>query len=285
MMVRLAVKNILTLQLLFAALSLTYPSNTQAGIVGIPTDGLVGQWLFAGNANDSSGNDYNGTVYGASLTTDRFGTPNSAYFFDGTGDTYIDVGDVPAFNFGFGDFTLSAWVFTQADGRYLISKYTAPSPGFDPDPLNPRTRGYGLSTEPQGAYAYLSEAQAVSGPPNLNDGQWHFIAATFSRLSDLTLYVDGSVIASGSIAAAAVLDQTNSDSLLFGKLSPGSFYGPQAFYGSIDDIRIYNRALSDAEVSALYSVAPAIPETSTYVCGLLMVCITIAHRALKRRES
>lgn len=153
--------------LLSALLLITTPFPMHAGIVGIPTDGLVGQWLFDGNADDSSGNGYNGTVYGATLTTNRFGAANSAYYFDGTGTTYIDIGNVAAFNFGFGDFTLSAWVITQADGRYLISKYAAPSPGFDPDPLNPRTRGYALGTEPSGAYAYLSEAPAVSGPPNL----------------------------------------------------------------------------------------------------------------------
>ena len=258
--------------------------NIQGGIVGIPTNGLVGQWLFEGNANDSSGNGYNGTVYGASLTTDRFGSLNSAYFFDGTGNTYIDIGNLPAFNFGFGDFTLSAWVFTQADGRYLISKYTAPSPGFDPDPLNPRTRGYGLSTEAPGAYAFLSEAPAVLGPPNLNDGRWHFIAATYSRSSYLGVHVDGALVATGNIAAASILDQNNSESLLFGKLSSGSFYGPQAFYGSIDDIRIYNRALSAEEVATLYSFTPTVPEPSTYMWGLLVVCIAALHCSLKRRK-
>ena len=45
-------------------------------------DGLVAYYPFNGNANDESGNGYNGTVYGATLTYDRFGNPNSAYSFN-----------------------------------------------------------------------------------------------------------------------------------------------------------------------------------------------------------
>ena len=50
----------------------------------IPSDGLVAWWLFTGNASDSSGNGNNGTVNGATLTTDRFGNSNRAYSFNGT---------------------------------------------------------------------------------------------------------------------------------------------------------------------------------------------------------
>ena len=52
----------------------------------VPTNGLVGYWPFNGNANDESGNGNNGTVNGATLTTDRFGNSNSAYSFDGIND-------------------------------------------------------------------------------------------------------------------------------------------------------------------------------------------------------
>tara|TARA_B100000767_G_scaffold81987_1_gene78931 strand:- start:946 stop:1185 length:240 start_codon:yes stop_codon:yes gene_type:complete len=52
----------------------------------IPTNGLVGYWPFSGNANDSSGNNLNGTVNGAVLTEDRFGNSSSAFNFDGIDD-------------------------------------------------------------------------------------------------------------------------------------------------------------------------------------------------------
>jgi hypothetical protein len=55
----------------------------------VPTNGLVGWWPFNGNANDESGNGNNGTVNGATLTTDRNGVANSAYSFDGINDLII----------------------------------------------------------------------------------------------------------------------------------------------------------------------------------------------------
>ena len=53
-------------------------------------DSLITYYPFTGNANDSSGNNNNGVVYGATLTEDRFGNGNSAYSFDGI-DDYIEV--------------------------------------------------------------------------------------------------------------------------------------------------------------------------------------------------
>ena len=56
----------------------------------VSTSGLVGYWPFNGNANDASGNNLNGIVYGATLTADRFGNPNSAYSFNGSSN-YIEI--------------------------------------------------------------------------------------------------------------------------------------------------------------------------------------------------
>ncbi len=65
-----------------AALACNVSSMAQNIPSYIPTDGLVGWWPFNGNANDESGNGNDGTVIGATLTTDRFGNTNSAYFFN-----------------------------------------------------------------------------------------------------------------------------------------------------------------------------------------------------------
>ena len=75
----------------------------------VPTNGLVGYWPFNGNANDESGNNNNGTVSGATLTTDRFGNANKAYSFDGTND-YISVLDNNSLDLT-NQLTLSAWFF------------------------------------------------------------------------------------------------------------------------------------------------------------------------------
>ncbi|MFM7638013.1 MAG: hypothetical protein ACKO6A_08165 [Bacteroidota bacterium] len=64
----------------------------------VPTNGLVGWWPFNGNANDESGNGNNGTVNGATLTSDRFGVVHKAYDFDGISSD-INCGNLPNANF------------------------------------------------------------------------------------------------------------------------------------------------------------------------------------------
>ena len=71
-------------------------------------DGLVAYYPLSGNANDASGHGHNGTVQGANPTTDRFGNPNSAYYFDGIND-YITVPDDGSFNVG-NYLTISLWI-------------------------------------------------------------------------------------------------------------------------------------------------------------------------------
>jgi len=221
-------------------------------------NGLVAYYPFNGNANDAGSNFYNGSVYGAKLITDRNGILKGAYSFNGSGD-YIDLGNRTGFNFGYGDFTLSSWVkpvSNPPDNQgYFISKYAAPSPGYDPNPSNPRTFGYGIAVGTDNlSYAYLSESQAVYGYSTLNDGRWHHVVADYNRSNNLNVYVDGNRIASGSISAASILNQSNSLPLILGKLSEGSYWGPQYYCGCIDDVRIYNRALSSNEVAQLYAL-------------------------------
>ena len=74
----------------------------------IPTNGLVGWWPFNGNANDESGNGNNGTVTGATLTTDRFGVANKAYSFNGVTNN-INIPNSNCGAFGQSSFTCSVW--------------------------------------------------------------------------------------------------------------------------------------------------------------------------------
>ena len=75
----------------------------------VPTNGLVGWWPFNGNANDESGNGYNGTVYGAILTTNRVNNSNSAYNYDGIND-YIQTSLPYTVFLNKKTLTISAWV-------------------------------------------------------------------------------------------------------------------------------------------------------------------------------
>ena len=71
----------------------------------VPTDGLVAYYPFSGNANDESGNGYDGAVNGATVSTDRFGKSNQSYFFKG--ESNITIPDSPALNIY--PLTISLW--------------------------------------------------------------------------------------------------------------------------------------------------------------------------------
>jgi hypothetical protein len=76
--------------------------------------GLVAYYPFNGNANDASGNNINGSVINAALTTDRFNSPNSAYLFNGT-NSYIQLPFSPLYDFGAkGSFSISVWVSPES---------------------------------------------------------------------------------------------------------------------------------------------------------------------------
>jgi hypothetical protein len=90
----------------------------------VPTNGLVGYWPFSGSANDLSSNANNGTNNGATLTTDRFGNPNSAYSFNGTSN-YIEIPHSSSLNFGTQNFTISVWAKPsqfQSNSQFIICK-------------------------------------------------------------------------------------------------------------------------------------------------------------------
>ena len=95
----------------------------------VPSNGLVGWWPFTGNANDLSGNGNNGTVNGATLTSDRFGNTSQAYNFDGNDN--IDIGTLFLGSVN-QSFTVSAWFYTNnlpSGYGYLISDYSSNSGG------------------------------------------------------------------------------------------------------------------------------------------------------------
>src|SRR5688572_17913692 len=78
-------------------------------IAQIPTVGLIGYWPFNGNANDSTGNGYNGVVTGAISTTDRFGNSNAAYEF-GDSLKFITINDAAPLRLSNTDYTISFWI-------------------------------------------------------------------------------------------------------------------------------------------------------------------------------
>jgi hypothetical protein len=100
--------------LLFTALAIiSFAGSNVAQVPNyVPSNGLVGWWPFNGNANDESGNGNNGTTTNATITSDRNGSLNSAYTFNGTSN-FIEIPDSPTLRLNNTDFTISFWVNTS----------------------------------------------------------------------------------------------------------------------------------------------------------------------------
>jgi hypothetical protein len=230
--------------------------NQLAG--GVPAtlnSGLVAYFPFSGNAADSSGNLNNGTVYGAALTSDRFGKNNSAYDFNGA--QYIS-GNASLFPSGNNPRSISIWYnarnLSEVGFSKLLFGYGGGNCGssflivFENTDIGP---GYIGKYEVQG---HCLSFRNYTSYPNVANNQWHNIVVKYDG-KVLTFYNDGNLV----FTSPAVSMNTNVSSKIFNigthpTINGSSVYVDnlsKKFIGKIDDIRIYNRAITDAEISYL----------------------------------
>lgn len=216
---------------------------------GTLTNGLVAYYPFCGNANDASGNNNNGTVNGASLTTDRFGNSNSAYNFNGTSN-YIDLGINSAINSILGDFSISYWIKPESSGGCVLSSCsTSNVNGWR---IISRLGG-GNSTAILGAvsteFLVTPTWQASVTPGNvINNSQWNHVL--FTRNGTATkIYCNGLLVYTGTFSSANINNPANTITKIGCNFATGL---GEFITGKIDDFAIYNRALSPDEVSSLY---------------------------------
>ncbi len=217
--------------------------------------GLKAYYPFDGNANDASGNNNNPSFNNAILTADRFGNPNSAYHFNGV-NTYIRIPNSPSLNFG-NQITLSVWVrptgfyYNICHASSILLKGTADYyPGnyalrFD-DALY--TNSNGCSGEPLKDSLHLNfrGTGTVQNPytPYINKNQWYSLIYTNDGTT-AKLYVDCELKYSIKFKESF----SNYDDLLFGKTNDPMF--PFWLNADVDDVRIYDRALTENEIAAL----------------------------------
>jgi hypothetical protein len=148
----------------------------------VPSNGLIGYWPFNGNANDQTPNSNNGTVNGATLSTDRFGNNNSAYNFVSANNNYIIINNTVG-NFVTSDFTISVWYLsTNQNSSHLLNKR------FDQDFGNwwEITKYlFGINENNDNSnYGFINNTQSQS------DYTWYNIIVTRSGTS-LKYYIDG----------------------------------------------------------------------------------------------
>jgi hypothetical protein len=230
-------------RLIFVAIACVFliPVTTHA----LPTDGLIAYYPFIGNANDGSSNGNDGIVYGATLTTDRFGNPDSAYNFDGV-DDYIEV--AASSNLDITDeITIAAWVRIEQPGGYGFPQH------YVVDSRDGSGGGYGLNIDTDRLQMGVGDHWADL-PLTFEAGSWHHLTGTYDG-SEIIVYIDGFETTSVSYGGWEI--KSSSEPLYIGQ----RYTFNERFDGIIDDVCIYDRALSETEIQQL-ATAP-IPEPST----------------------
>ena len=233
---------------------------------------LVGCWLFSDGSGtttaDGSGNGNTGTLVGATWVADRFGNPAKALHFDGTSQ-YVKVPDSNSLDIT-GDITISAWAKPeQVATQDLVKKAVTTGtyvPGYELD-LSSSSGNCAVTSGGTNPCAFARFNATSSAAPDTYridtkttysaTDPWTLYTATLTKADNtLRIYKNGTL--SNSYTPGTTLTiPANSLFLGFGAQLEGA--GPTAtrfFMGSLDDIRIYSRALSLAEIQALAGETP-----------------------------
>lgn len=224
-------------------------------------NGLVAYFPFNGNSQDESGYGNHTIFNNATLTSDRYNQPGKAYLFNGV-NNYMRVANSGSLN----PDRLSMVAIVKVNGFYqgkchgnvIINKGDDDVTMVDKFRLrfddNVYTNGQNCNNSVvdsvhQVFYGDFGGNSGISLPyngPYIEKGKWYCVAYTFDG-SIGKLYVNGVMVSSRP--AGSGVYQPSTDDLFIGKLNDGLF--PYWFNGVMDEIRIYNRAISQEEVTAL----------------------------------
>ena len=224
----------------------------------LPSNGLIAWYPFNGNANDESGNGNNGSVDGSTLSSDRNNHQNSSYSFDGS-DDFISIGNDSSLNPS-GSVTFSSW-FNLNDlnnnNNIIIGRNNnnSGSDGYgynygiliDSNDGSSKLR-VGIGQESNGSITDVDHIRTI------NANEWIHYATTYDQ-SKIRVYVNGTQVHSTNLSRSGGNHQNNFETFI-GKYRPqssGSQQANQHFRGKLDDIGMWNRALTAAEVAQLYT--------------------------------
>ena len=216
--------------------------------------GLVGYWTFdeaSGTiAADSSGNNNNGTLTnGPTWTTGKIG---SAVNFDNINDT-ITFSTAPSLNLT-GAITVSAWInktsgFSASDS--IVSRFCCGhSAPYEQYSLMADTSASSVKFNVSNGTALLKSNTATNA---IQNGTWYHLVGTYNGTDTTAIYLNGVLVDSDTSANFGSLNVPNG--AIF-RISPSSYFG-----GVIDEVRVYNRALSASDVTELYNFTGAPPAT------------------------
>jgi len=266
---------------MFASLSI-WSSSTFAAC-NIVTSDIVGCYTFDdGNVQDGSGNGNHGTAAaGVSYVKGKVG---QALKLNGTGTSYARITN-PAQRFD-REYTLSAWVSTAGRGQPIVSKYSwngTIGRGFNMTTTTPDGNGSGFSGSTLFGITLLNTDWYPALYPSytLSLNEFHLVTITYN-VGRTRIYIDGQFVGEKTISHSSSLD--NPYDILIGSY----FYNNgtalvatgynRTFDGLIDELRIYNRAITDAEITQLFNEGNAVCAPATYngnTGGLQVPFITV----------
>ena len=176
---------------------------------------------------------------------------NSLYSMDFNGSSdYIDVGNPTELQLT-GAFSVSLWMKTIATGTgaFVAKDNNASNPrGFSVEFNNSAPGGYFViynGTTTYGVYVFSSDANYI----NIRDNNWHHIVAVYTPSTSVALFVDGNFVKSNTTNIPASVNFVN-DNLNIGRRPQSG--GVNYYQGKLDEVAIFNRALSTTEIAALY---------------------------------
>jgi hypothetical protein len=225
------------------------------------TNGLVAYYPFNGNANDQSGNGYNGIPHRVRYSSDRFGNNASSVLLQERNlPNSVTVTNV-LFKQGQIDFAFSSWVsltdLNEASqiGTILNTRpHTGIGIGFGA-PGFPGEMRFALGTGK--SWDSVNQYPGIGG---WKQDAWKQVVISKSGFS-VKIYSDGAIVGDYMVSSSF----TENMGALFGSAAPSNQFDGETgynFFGKLDDIRIYNRALSDGEVRALYDYESTPPANS-----------------------
>ena len=197
-----------------------------------PKTGLVAYYKLDGNSNDSVGSN-NGTDTNVSYVAGKIGNAAS---FNGSSSRIDFPSSLPDFN----EFSISSWIKTTAhsanQGFIYEQKNTANNANIDYKVINSKFHCLTFNG---------TTAKGATSDTSVNDGNWHHLVATRSGAT-IKLYIDGNLDKTITDGHTITI---GSDSGVIGRHPSGVAY----FNGSIDEVGIWNRALTSDEITKLYN--------------------------------
>lgn len=236
-------QTILLLFLVLASCLLCFSAFSQ-----IPTSGLVAYWPMNGNFTDAGPYSINGSNTGATATPDKFGAANKAMDFNNPGSTVVQYGTQPSntnLNFSASQNFSIAFLF------YMKSPF-AHTGGFYDNCLNfggPGVWIWAATGAPRVQFNFRNGNVGMS--TDITPGLWYHVTCVKNG-STLSIYVNGLFNASNSVGTMTPAYSTPGrfGTMFYSLQSPQEYNG---LHGKMDELRIYNRALSATEIAGLAS--------------------------------